>query len=43
MASGSQTCSGSSPAFAPKPMSARKNAIEGQAPERVIERIDANV
>ena len=42
-ASGSHTCIGRSPAFAPKPKRARKNAMLGHAPERMIERIEPNV
>ena len=42
-ASGSHTCSGSSPALAPKPSSARKNARLGHAPPRCCARMPANV
>ena len=42
-ASGSQMCNGRRPAFAPKPKSARKNAMLGQPPVRMTERIEPNV
>ena len=42
-ASGSHTCSGSRPALAPKPTSARKNAMDGHAPASSIARIASNV
>ena len=42
-ASGSQTCSGTSPAFAPKPRSASRNATEAHAGESCAARIASNV
>ena len=42
-ASGSQTCSGSRPALAPKPTSASTNAIEAQNGDRFCTRMLAKV
>ena len=42
-ASGSHTCSGRRPAFAPKPNSARKNPTDAQAGDSAAARIAANV